>query len=164
MRNAIKEVLNNRLLKQVFPNNKIAKVTKKIIRKTSTSNSDTEESIVLEADEISDDFSDVENVHLITDDDQIHQNDFVLVKFPTKMTAVYYIGKVLKCLNLNEFQIKYLRRKTPGYKFYYPLVDDISAVDRSDLVSKLPAPNSAKTARTSCLLTFNVNLSSYNVK
>ncbi|KAK9685487.1 hypothetical protein QE152_g38002 [Popillia japonica] len=34
----------------------------------STSSSDTEESIVLEADETSDDFSDVENVHLITDD------------------------------------------------------------------------------------------------
>ncbi|KAK9744406.1 hypothetical protein QE152_g7781 [Popillia japonica] len=140
MRNAIKEVLNNRLLKQVFPDNKIAKTTKKIIRKMSTSSSDTEESIALEADEISDDFSDVGNVHLITDDNQIHQNDFVLVKFPTKMTAVYYIGEVLECLNLNEFQIKYLR------------------LDRSDLVSKLPAPNSA---RTSSLLTFIINLSSY---
>lgn len=87
---------------------------------------------------LSDDFSDLENVHFITDDDEIHQNDFVLVKFSLKMSVSYYVGKVIESLNLNEFQIKYLRRKVPGYKFYYPLVDDISTVDRSDLVLKLP--------------------------
>lgn len=153
-----------RLLKQVFPENKRAKHATKRIRKMSTSSSNSDESIVLESDEISDDFSDLENVHFITDDDEIHQNDFVLVKFSLKISVSYYVGKVIESLNLNEFPIKYLRRKVPGYKFYYPLVDDISTVDRSDLVLKLPEPNSAKTARTSSLITFNINLSSYNVK
>ncbi|XP_074035914.1 uncharacterized protein [Leptinotarsa decemlineata] len=153
-----------RLLKQVFPENKKAKIATKLTRKMSTSSSDSDESILLESEEISDDFSDEENVHLITDDDDINKNDFVLVKFPLKMTVSYYVGKVIESLNLNEFQIKYLRRKVSDYKFYHPLVDDISTVDRRDLVLKLPKPNSAKTARTSSLLTFNINLSSYNVK
>ncbi|XP_074034144.1 uncharacterized protein [Leptinotarsa decemlineata] len=139
------ELNQKRLLKQVFPENKKAKIATKLTRKMSTSSSDSDESIVLESEEISDDFSDEENVHLITDDDDINKNDFVLVKFPLKMTVSYYVGKVIESLNLNEFQIKYLRRKVPDYKFYYPLVDDISTVDRRDLVLKLPKPNSAKT-------------------
>lgn len=44
------------------------------------------------------------------------------------------------------------------FKFYYPLVEDTSTVDRYDLVLKLPQPNPSKTARTSSLLTFNINL------
>lgn len=98
------------------------------------------------------------------EDNEIRENDFVLVKFPTKVTVSYYVGKIIECLNINKFQSKYLRCKTPGYKFHYPLVDDISIDDRSDLVLKLPEPNSAKTARTSSLITFKLDLISYSIK
>lgn len=76
----------------------------------------------------------------------------------------YYVGKVLEPINLNEYQMQYLRRKPPRFMFFYPLVDDISIiVDRIDIVSKLPTSNTAKTARTSSLFSFNVNFDSYNL-
>jgi len=67
---------------------------------------------------MSDDFSDMESANLLTDDDIIQQDDFVLVKFPLKTSIYYYIGRVVEVINSNEFVIKFLRRKTPGFKFY----------------------------------------------
>lgn len=164
-RKRIKEERNRkRVLKQVFPEQKEDYVATKKKRKISTSSSDTDESIELASDDMSDDFSDMESANLLTDDDIIQQDDFVLVKFPLKTSIYYYIGRVVEVINSNEFVIKFLRRKTPGFKFYYPLVEDTSTVDRYDLVLKLPQPNSSKTARTSSLLTFNINLSMYNIK
>lgn len=68
-------------------------------RKLSVSSSDTDESIVVESDDISDEFSEPENEHLITDDDVIQQNDFVLVKFPLKTNVFYYVGQVIEIIN-----------------------------------------------------------------
>lgn len=110
---------------------------------------------------MSDEFSDVD--YSLTDEDILKENDYVLVKFPEKTTIIYYVGVITKPLHLNEFEVKFLRRKRPGYKFYFPDIDDIATVARSDIVLKLPHPNSAKTARTSSLVTFSANLSLYNV-
>lgn len=130
----------------------------------STSSSDSNQSIVLESDDcISDTFSDEENEMKLLDDEMIHVEDYLLVKFPLKSSIKYYVGKVIQVLNVNEYQIKFLRRKSQGYHFIYPVIDDIATIDRCDIVAKLPVPNSAKTARTSSLLSFNVDISMYNV-
>lgn len=132
-------------------------------RKFSTSSSDTNQSLYLESDDLSDEFSEEENTKLLQDDDIIHENDYLLVKFPLKSNTLFYIGKVLEVTNYSEYLIKFLRRKTSDYTFYYPVIDDISTVDRSDIVLKLPQPTSAKTARTSSFLSFRINLSVYNI-
>lgn len=147
-----------KVIKQVFPENKKLKVT----RKDSTSSSEDDQSILLESDDQSDDFSEEENsLEVLNDEDIINKNDFLLIKFIVKSTTIHYVGKVIDIIKPNEYMIHFLRRKVPGYKFIYPVVDDISAVNRSDVVLKLPQPSSAKTARTSRLLYFAANLSTY---
>ena len=147
-------------MKQVFPGTKSNSAKKRCL---SSSSSDTEVSVVLDSDEASDEFDDLENMELLKDDDEINVNEFLLVKFPLKTNIIYYVGNVVDTINLNEFLIKFLRRKMPGYNFFYPNVDDISTIDRCDIMLKLPAPNTSKTARTSRLMSINANLSSYNV-
>lgn len=88
-----------RVMKQVFSACKKTKMGPKNSRKLSVSSSDTDESIVVESDDISDEFSEPENEHLITDDDVIQQNDFVLVKFPLKTNVFYYVGQVIEIIN-----------------------------------------------------------------
>lgn len=124
--------------------------------------------MVLESDGVSEEFSEEEQedenvVKLLQDDDEIQLNDFLLVKFPLKTNIIYYVGKVTEVINLHEYSLNFLRRKTPGYTFFYPVVEDISTVDRQNVVLKLPVPTSAKTARTSSLLSFKIDLSTYNV-
>lgn len=154
-----KESVTRQVFTQQTKNKNEGKKNKK--KTVSSSDSESNESIILESDEVSDDFSDVD--YSLTDNDELDKNDYVLVKFASKTTIVHYVGIVTEVLNLNEFEIKFLRRKQPGYKFYLPNVEDKSVVDRGDIVLKLPPPNSAKTVRTSSLITFSVNMSSYNV-
>lgn len=63
----------------------------------------------------------------------------------------------------DELQVKYLRRK--GFKFYFPLIDDISTVEIGDVLRKLSVPSNSKgTERTQSLIFFNFNQSMYNFR
>lgn len=95
----------------------------------------------------------------LTDDQKIEIGNFVLVQFPTKTTIVYYIGKVLEEVGLNEFKVKFLRRKFNKNRFFYPEVDDIPEVNRHDIIAILPNP-----ILINKYLEFDVILDSYNIK
>lgn len=90
----------------------------------------------------------------LIDDKDPEPDDFVLVKFPTKKTVKFYVGKVLS-LKGNTLEVNFLRRKgLVGSCFTFPIVEDISEVDRTD-VQKLPQPSVSGTARTADIIKFN---------
>jgi hypothetical protein len=86
------------------------------------------------------DFSDEESIKELTDDQEISTNDYVLVKFPSKKNVIYYIGKIQQIVDMDEYQVKFLRRKSSYLKFFYPDVDDVSEVNRQDIFAILPPP------------------------
>ncbi|KAG5898716.1 hypothetical protein JTB14_020910 [Gonioctena quinquepunctata] len=126
-----------KMIEKVFPEHNV-KIKPQRERKISESSSDSNHTVVLDSDDVSGD----------SDDDIMNENDFVLVKFCTKVEVIYYIARVISAKSTELF---------------YPLVDDISIVERDDIVLKLPEPNSAKTARTASLLLFYINLSGFDV-
>ena len=78
----------------------------------------------------------------LTDDQKLMVGNFVLVQFSTKSTIVYFVGKIEEVLEAAEgFKIKYMRKKFNKNMFYYPAdVEDISEVNRSDIIAVLPDP------------------------
>lgn len=69
-------------------------------------------------------------------------NDFVIVKFQTSKKSVkYYVGLVLALgADENDLVIKFLRRS--GQEFFtFPEKDDISVIDKGDVVFTLCQPN-----------------------
>ncbi|KAK4886484.1 hypothetical protein RN001_002755 [Aquatica leii] len=92
----------------------------------------------------------------------ISAQSFVLVKFPTKKTCKYYVGKVLKKISNQEYKINFLRKQ--GNAFVFPIVEDASIVLVKDIELHLPDPNlSGGTARTSTTYRFAIDMSLYNV-
>lgn len=91
---------------------------------------------------------------------EINVNSFVLVKFTTKKTIKYYVGKVIRLLDDGEYEIRFLRRH--GKQFVFPDVEDVSSVLLEDIELHLPDPYLAGgTARASNTFTFSIDLSSY---
>lgn len=98
------------------------------------------------------------------DPENVKDGAFVLVKFEKKKSVIYYVGQIIKHYSLTEVMVSFLRKK-PGssMNFVFPDVKDEGSVDLSDVVLILPDPKSAKTARTANILSFNKDLSFYNV-
>lgn len=71
-------------------------------------------------------------------DTEIITGGFVMIKFDNK---IFYIAKVLKALENNEFEVSFLRKsgKLQG-SFIFPIVEDVAPVGRSDIVLLLPEP------------------------
>lgn len=71
-------------------------------------------------------------------------NDFVVVKFTNKKFISHFVG-VVQITHMDEYPddllIRFLKKQTkkPGI-FVFPMRDDISLVNKSDIVSVLPAP------------------------
>lgn len=94
---------------------------------------------------------------------RIDKGDFVLVKFCTKKSVVYYAGKIHNADN-DDFEVQFMRNKW-GCKFFFPEQDDISYVDKHDIVLKLPTPIVNKgTERVKSMFSFEINLSTYNIQ
>lgn len=132
----------------------------------SSSDSESEELILSDSDDISlglgSEWED-DNPKLLLDSELLKENQFVLVKFDQKSNNVFYIGEILKVINQNDFDVKFLRKNL--HKFIYPLIDDISSVKRNDIVSLLPYPTHVPgTVRTRHHFRFNVDLSNYNMR
>lgn len=104
--------------------------------------------------------------YVLPSDIAIAIDDFVLVKFATKKSIVYYVAVVKNVLAGGyEYEVQYLRRRLPGWIFLFPAVNDVATVAREDISLKLPKPEEHKgTARTSDHMKFNKDLSNYNVK
>lgn len=70
-------------------------------------------------------------------------------KLATKSTVRCYVSDVLE-KNGNDYEIKFLRIKNNSNTFTFPLVDDIiSSIGRSDIIQKMPKPQTQGTARSS---------------
>lgn len=100
---------------------------------------------------------------IMEEDFTVNINDFVLTKFVTKTTTVCYIGQVL-AKELNQYDISFLRRKHNSCTFAFPIVADISNIERDDIVAVFPPPQSSGTARTANLYTFKFNFKGWNVR
>lgn len=134
-------------------------------RKLSESSSSNDESIEHLTDSEDIDIfaqSEEEDNLLMNDLSTITEDSFVLVKFLTKKTVKYYVGRILNKLDNEEFNITFLRRH--GSNFIYPNVPDISTVPAHDIILHLMQPEKlGGTSRTANLFSFPVDLSSYNV-
>lgn len=105
----------------------------------------------------------MEEFPLLESGELVTQRDFVIVKFPTKSTLVYYIGQVLSVSGTN-IKVNFLRRKNNSNTFVFPPIEDTSVVERDDILSILPRATNAGTARTANLYTFNFNLKGWNIR
>lgn len=100
-------------------------------------------------------------INELLDDEKILEGDYVLVKFATKKRIVHYIGKIVEILENGEFLVKFLKKNARG--FIFPEIEDISSVERKDVVSKLPRPTTAPgTSRMASCLQFNISFSGYD--
>ncbi|XP_044765600.1 uncharacterized protein LOC123321876 [Coccinella septempunctata] len=108
--------------------------------------------------------SDHDDFDNLIDDDQILLDDFVLVRFPTKKNVFHCVGQVIELSDeYGEYVVKFLRH-SKGY-FKFPPAEDISAISRADIESKLPKPTAtAATPRLASFLKFNINFYGLNLK
>lgn len=112
----------------------------------------------------SDNDSSVDEFPIIMGNDFIvNVHDFVLTKFSTKTTTIYYVGQVL-AKQFNQYEISFLRRKHNSSTFAFPVVADISNIERDDIMAVFPPPQSSGTARTASLYTFKFNFKGWNVR
>lgn len=83
--------------------------------------------------------------------------DFVLIQCLSEKekASLAFTGSIEE-KDFNSFTINYLKRK--GFLFYYPDKEDKWPITILDIVSKLPASNSAPgTSRTAAKLSFDFN-------
>lgn len=130
-------------------------------RNISTSSESSTE-VVLQ-DRSSDDDEDFEDLRLISDSVNIDVGNFVLVKFLVPNKEIFYVGEITS-LQEEDYEIKFLRRKGSTNSFLFPTVEDISIVQKRDVVAVLPPSSSHGTARTSSVFKFNVNFSTLNIR
>lgn len=64
--------------------------------------------------------------------------DFVVVAFPTKKQCRHFLGKILKNVGNDEFDVTFLRKKNKSFSF--PLVEDTSLMREVEIMKKLPPP------------------------
>ncbi|KAG5864957.1 hypothetical protein JTB14_018719 [Gonioctena quinquepunctata] len=107
--------------------------------------------------------ADDDELNELLDDEKILRDDYILVKFATKKRSLHYVGKVIDVMKNGEFEVTFKKKCIKG--FVYPGVEDISYIERKDIVSKLPKPMTTPgTSRMATFLQFNVNFVGYDVK
>lgn len=94
------------------------------------------------------------------------EGDHVLVKLVPENSAQarYYVGKVVEKCDDETFEVTFYRQsvKAPG-KFTKPVVEDITNVDREEIMMCLPEPVvGGGTQRMAAILHFPINLDSYH--
>lgn len=94
----------------------------------------------------------------------VNVHNFVLIKFSTKTSLIYYIGQVYLSKSLNSYTIKFLRRKNISTTFAFPDIDDIVTVERDDIMTVFPTPTNSGKARSSSLYKFKFNFKGWNVR
>ena len=107
----------------------------------------------------------IQEIDWKTDKPNIGLNDFVLVKFLTKKSVVYYVGRVeSKEDDMQNFKIMYMRKNEKG-NFTFPQETDCSIVDKDDIIAKLhPSTMVGGTSRAQAYFAFDLDFSHYNVR
>lgn len=77
-----------------------------------------------------------------------------MLMHPARTITIYEIGKVLEAVDGATYRISFLRRIGLSGGFSFPTVEDISEVDRGDIVKVLPQPSMEGTTRTAGILKF----------
>ena len=99
------------------------------------------------------------------DIDQAQTDSYVLVKFKlgkSKKSDIFYVGQI-KGKTGSDLEVLFLRRN--GARFIFPDIEDKAFVSSNDIVLSLPSPTATGgTERTKRGLTFQCDLSSYNVR
>lgn len=163
-------VAADKLKKKMLQNKKATLFTAKKKRSHESSESSSEEMAIPLQDSdddisISSSTSDVslKEINWVEESVKIEKGDFVLVKFCTKKSVVYYAGKIHNS-DSDEFEVQFMRKKL-GCKFVFPEQEDISYVEKRDIILKLPTPNISKgTERAKSTFSFDINLSMYNIR
>ncbi|KAG5870961.1 hypothetical protein JTB14_029293 [Gonioctena quinquepunctata] len=97
--------------------------------------------------------ADDDGLNELLDDEKILRDDYLLVKFATKKRSLHYVGKVIDVMENGEFEVTFSKKCIKG--FVYPEVEDISYIERKDIVPKpMTTPG---TSRMASFLQFNVN-------
>lgn len=126
--------------------------------------SSSESSIDVVPDDSSDDEESFQVINLLSPEDNVSVNEFVLVKFILERSAdIYYVAKIIS-IKHEEYEVKFLRRKGNSNSFIFPVVEDVSVIERKDLAAILPCCSQKGTARTASVFKFNFNFSSLNVR
>lgn len=141
------------------------KAVKRKVMLAKEDTSDTDEGAVFKSDQDNDGLTDEDpEPSLLCDDEKLKIDDYVLVKLAHKTRFKFYVGCIQAVYGQSDFDIKFLRKKHGG-SFVYPEVEDLSQIERNEIVSKLPIPVSVPgTARTAGYLSFNVDFSLYDVQ
>lgn len=143
-------------------NLKSSKATKRKVKSDKESDSDDDNTSLDLVD--SDNDSSIDEFPIIIDDDfVVNVNNFVLARFCTKTATIHYIGQVLE-KDLNNYEIKFLRRRNSSSSFAFPVTDDIATVERKDIRAVFPTPERSGTARTASIFKFKFNFKGWNVR
>ena len=91
--------------------------------------------------------------------DKLDEGDYILVKFDTKKTTKYYVGKIESIdANAGTVDCMFLKRKPAKdgqFLFVFPDHLDASEVPVADILCKLLPPSCGGTVRTGDIFTFN---------
>ncbi len=98
-------------------------------------------------------------------------DDHILVKFATKCTISYYVGRVVSIDEQNDdVETTFMRRQKTAkcervqLQFCFPETPDKSTHDLQDVVMKLPVPTAGQTKRSAKLYDFHCHaLSKYHI-
>lgn len=138
-----------------------SKVTKKLplASPSSSENEDqSEQEISFASSTLTENFDEEED-----DDRPLEVSSFVLVRFATTKTIKYFVGQIKEVLPDEEYKVSFLR-KYREKKFVFPNVDDVSVIQRADIVLHLPEPkNTGGTLRTARCFFFDIDLDPYNI-
>lgn len=115
--------------------------------------------------QIHDDTEIAQEIDWMEDEPNIGENEFVLVKFHTKRSIVYYIARVESIDSDTEsYYVKFMRKDIKG-KFNFPQQDDCSMIEKTDIIMKLQPPQLVGgTSRAQSCFYFNVDLSNYDIR
>lgn len=162
----ILEEAHNEKLRKMNITKKSNKTVRKILYETSSSESEDENMKFIDTDDdISENFNtdeDCTSDFSIEGTSVLEENDFVLVDCSTKKNKLCYIGHIQLKLDNQELQIKFLRRFGNSNRFYYPLKEDISDVERQRVKKKLKPPNrNCGTKRSQEIIYFSISFENY---
>lgn len=89
---------------------------------------------------------------------EIQTDKWVLVQFKEKKSIKQYIGKVVSTKN-GVPTVKFLRRIKRSSTFVWPAEEDVTEVEKEDILTILPSPSIGRRGE----ITFPISFTSLNV-
>lgn len=89
---------------------------------------------------------------------EIIVDSYILVRFKMEKRSKYFLGQVLQLYGKSSCKVKFLRHKRNG-KFAWPINDDVSIVENTDIVQVLSNPISERRG----IKTFDLSMVKYKI-